>query len=104
MCDVVMRLFTEAGLTPRIRHEVGETSTLVTLVAGGLGLAVVPQPVSAPPLDGVTCLPLVRPVTTITLAIAHRAHRAEPHMQRTLTAISDLVRMSNRAIDDGTRA
>lgn len=92
MYDVVLRLFTEAGLTPQIRHEVGETSTLVTLVAGGLGVAVVPQPVSALPLAGVTYLPLVRPITTVPLAIAHRANRNEPHLRRTLTTITELVR------------
>src|SRR6478609_9401676 len=37
MYDVVIGLFRDAGIDPHVRHEVGETSTLVTLVAGGLG-------------------------------------------------------------------
>jgi len=87
MYDVVRRLFSEAGLVPQIRHEVDETSTLVTLVAGGLGVAVVPHPVSALTLEGVAYLPLVRPAATVTLAVAHRADRSEPHLQRTLAAV-----------------
>jgi len=94
MYDVVRRLFSEAGLTPCIRHEVGETSTLVTLVAGGLGVAIVPQPVSALALKGVTYRPLVRPATTVALAVAHRADRDEPHLRRTLAAITALVAAS----------
>jgi len=94
MYDVVRRLFSEADLTPRVRHEVGETSTLVTLVAGGLGVAIVPQPVSALALKGVTYRPLIRPATTVGLAVAHRADRDEPHLRRTLAAITALVAAS----------
>lgn len=91
MYDVVRRLFADAGEAPRIRHEVGETSTLVTLVAGGLGVAVVPQPVSALALAGVTYVPLVRPVANIELAVAHRTDRTEPHLLRTVALIRAAV-------------
>jgi DNA-binding transcriptional LysR family regulator len=91
MYDVVRRLFADADLAPRVRHEVGDTSTLVTLVAGGLGVAVVPEPVTALALDGVAFLPL-RPTTAIGLAVAHRAGRTEPHLQRTLAVVADVVR------------
>lgn len=91
MYDVVRRLFIDAGVTPHIRHEVGETSTLVTLVAGGLGVAVVPQPVSALALEGVTYRPLIRPATSVGLAVAHRADRNEPHLDRALSTITALV-------------
>ena len=91
MYDVVNDLLRNVGITPQIRHEVGETSTLITLVAGGLGVAVVPEPVSALALAGVTHRPLVGPASTVTLAAAHRAERHEPHLQRTLTVIGALV-------------
>jgi DNA-binding transcriptional LysR family regulator len=90
MYDVVLGLLHEAGIEPRIRHEVGETSTLITLVAGGLGLAVVPEPVTALALDGVTYRPLVRPSATVELAVAHRADRSEPHLARTIEVIRGL--------------
>ncbi|WP_278258788.1 LysR family substrate-binding domain-containing protein [Nocardioides convexus] len=98
MYDVVRRLFADAGLAPRIRHEVGETSTLVTLVAGGLGVAVVPEPVRALALAGVEFRPLVRPVTRVALAVAHRTGRTEPHLLRTVEAVRAVGR------DAGPRA
>lgn len=91
MYDVVRGLFADAGAVPRIRHEVGETSTLVTLVAGGLGVAVVPEPVRALALAGVAYVPLVRPVASVDLAVAHRTDRAEPHLLRTLEVLGELV-------------
>ncbi|WP_110206716.1 LysR substrate-binding domain-containing protein [Nocardioides daejeonensis] len=90
MYEVVRRLFADAGLTPRIRHEVDESSTLVTLVAGGLGAAVVPEPVTALSLDGVAFRPLVRPARSVELAVAHLAGRSEPHLRRTLEVIAAL--------------
>ncbi|HWS32373.1 MAG TPA: LysR substrate-binding domain-containing protein [Actinoplanes sp.] len=90
MYGVVLGLFRDAGLEPRIRHEVGETSTLITLVAGGLGVAVVPEPVTALALAGVVYRPLT-PAITVDLALAHRAGRAEPHLTRTLSLIVDLT-------------
>jgi DNA-binding transcriptional LysR family regulator len=47
MHDAVTSLCREAGFEPVIRHEVAETSTLVTFVAAALGVAIVPEPVSA---------------------------------------------------------
>lgn len=87
MYGIVLGLFRDAGLEPRIRHEVGETSTLITLVAGGLGVAVVPEPVTALALDGVVYRPLVRPAAAIDLALAHRLDRSEAHLLRALAVI-----------------
>ncbi|MBW8793234.1 MAG: LysR family transcriptional regulator [Streptomyces sp.] len=92
MYGVVLGLLRDAGLDPHVRHEVGETSTLVTLVAGGLGVAVVPEPVTALALAGVTYRPLVRPAATVELAVAHRTDRTEPHLGRTIDVIHRMLR------------
>lgn len=92
MYDVVRRLCRDAGFEPTVRHEVGETSTLVTLVAGGLGVAVVPEPVRALPLGGVTYLPLARSTPTVALVAAHRADRDDPALLATLRAVQELAR------------
>jgi DNA-binding transcriptional LysR family regulator len=91
MYDVVVGLLRTAGVEPHIRHEVGETSTLVTLVAGGLGVAIVPEPVKALSLEGIVYRPLMDPPSTVELAIAHRTGRAEPHLTRTIALIRQLV-------------
>ncbi|MFF4801078.1 LysR family substrate-binding domain-containing protein [Streptomyces sp. NPDC001351] len=87
MYDVVLGLLRDAGVEPHIRHEVGETSTLVTLVAGALGVAVVPEPVTALTLDGVTYVPLTGADARVELAVAHRTDRSEPHLARTVGII-----------------
>ncbi|MEU0407670.1 LysR substrate-binding domain-containing protein [Streptomyces griseorubiginosus] len=87
MYDVVLSVLRDAGVEPRIRHEVGETSTLITLVAGGLGIAVVPEPVTSLMLDGVTYRPLTGSDARVELAVAHRADRGEPHLLRTVGII-----------------
>ncbi|MFB4299176.1 LysR substrate-binding domain-containing protein [Actinomadura sp. NTSP31] len=92
MYDVVLGLFRDAAAEPRIRHEVGETSTLVTLVAGGLGVAVVPEPVTALALDGVVFRPLVRPAVSVDLALAHRTDRTETHLARAVAVVRQIVR------------
>ncbi|WP_435175155.1 LysR substrate-binding domain-containing protein [Actinacidiphila sp. bgisy145] len=89
MHDVVLDLLRAAGVEPCIRHEVGETSTLVTLVAGGLGVAVVPEPVTALALSGVVYRPLAGSAS-IELAVAHRADRREPHLARAVEVIRGL--------------
>ncbi|HJQ07436.1 MAG TPA: LysR family transcriptional regulator [Nocardioides sp.] len=91
MYAVVQRLLHDAGVSAHVRHEVGETSTLVTLVAGGLGVAIVPEPVTALALDGVTYRPLVRPATYVELVVATRADRTEPHLARTVEVVRRLV-------------
>ncbi|GHH83904.1 LysR family transcriptional regulator [Streptomyces sulfonofaciens] len=87
MYDVVLRVLRGAGVEPHVRHEVGETSTLVTLVAGGLGVAIVPEPVTALALDGLVYVPLTEADAHVELAAAHRAGRAEPHLSRAVAVI-----------------
>ncbi|MFI9821157.1 LysR family transcriptional regulator [Streptomyces sp. NPDC052013] len=90
MHNVVFGVLRGAGVEPQVRHEVGETSTLITLVAGGLGVAVVPEPVTALTLRGVVYRPLVRPAAAIELAVAYRADRDEPHLALAVEVIRKL--------------
>jgi DNA-binding transcriptional LysR family regulator len=59
MNSLLTALYEEAGYVPRVRHEVEETSTLVTLVAAGVGVAIVPEPTAALGIAGVSYRPLV---------------------------------------------
>jgi DNA-binding transcriptional LysR family regulator len=68
----------DAGFTPRIRHEVEETSTLVTLVAAGLGVAVVPEPTSELDIVGVAYRPLSPESASIELIAAYRTSSVSP--------------------------
>ncbi|MBD0863598.1 LysR family transcriptional regulator [Gordonia sp. zg691] len=79
-----------AGFMPRIRHEVEETSTLVTLVAAGLGVAVVPEPTSALGVAGVEYRPLAAPIDHVDLAVAFAVARRTPLIDRAVAVLRTL--------------
>ena len=91
MHGLVTALCREAGFEPRVRHEVAETSTLVTFVAAGLGVALVPEPVAALGVAGATYRPLVGPSARIDLAAAVRADEDAPHVARALQVLVALT-------------
>ncbi len=91
MATVVAGLLRDADPRPRIRHRVEETSTAITLVAGGLGVAIVPEPTTALALDGVVYVPLAEPGAAVDLSVAHRAGRTEPHLVRALDTIASVI-------------
>jgi DNA-binding transcriptional LysR family regulator len=91
MNGLVTALCREAGFEPRIRHEVAETSTLVTFVAAGLGVALVPEPVAALGVAGATYRPLVGASARIDLAAAVRADEDAPAVARTLQVLVALT-------------
>ena len=59
-----------AGFSPHIVQEVHEVSTMVTLVAAGLGAAIIPAPLARMQLDKVTYRPLVGKGTHTDLFVA----------------------------------
>jgi DNA-binding transcriptional LysR family regulator len=90
MHDTIVARCRDAGFEPRIRQEVTETSTLVTFVAAGLGIAVVPAPVEQLRVPGVTYRPLVGKAT-VELAAATRADDNAPQLLRAVTVLTTLV-------------
>jgi DNA-binding transcriptional LysR family regulator len=87
MGTLLVRLCAGAGFVPRVRHEVEETSTLVTLVAAGLGVAVVPAPTSALDIAGVAYRPLRPREPTVDLVAAWVD---SPHNQTIARALESL--------------
>lgn len=90
MSGLVLALCRNAGFEPRVRQEVGETSTLVTFVASGLGVAVVPEPVSALGVAGATYRPLIGG-GHIELSAATRAGDDSPLLARALAILVALA-------------
>jgi DNA-binding transcriptional LysR family regulator len=86
--DAVVRSCLAVGFYPRRAEEVGETSTLLGLVAGGLGVALVPESVRAVSLEGVVLAP-VRDPQTVDLALAWRADDPSPLVANLLTTLED---------------
>lgn len=69
---LVLSACEQAGFVPTIRHEVGETASLVSLVAAGLGVAVVPASVRHLRIPGAVYRPLDGCDVTADLSIMWR--------------------------------
>ncbi|MHC9291351.1 LysR substrate-binding domain-containing protein [Mycobacterium sp. LTG2003] len=76
MSSLVTAICTDAGFVPRIRQEVSETSTLVTLVAAGIGIAIAPAPTAALDIAGVRYVPLAPASLGVDLVAAWTQHSA----------------------------
>jgi DNA-binding transcriptional LysR family regulator len=81
----------DAGFVPRVRHEVEETSTLVTFVAAGLGVAVVPDPTAALDIAGVCYRSLV-PDLLVDLAVGRAALANSPLIEKALSVLRHIAR------------
>lgn len=90
MYDRVLAACKRAGFRPVSLTEVGETATLVVLVAAGHGVALVPQSVRSLSLDGVTYVPLAEP-ELVDLLLARRAQRNSPATDQVVSVIEECV-------------
>jgi DNA-binding transcriptional LysR family regulator len=75
-----------AGFLPRRTHEAAEVSIILTQVAAGLGVAVLPESVLALHVDGVRFMPVVDDVH-VDLALAWRTADDSPALARLLGAL-----------------
>lgn len=82
----------DAGFVPRVRHDVQETSTLVTLVAAGLGVALVPEPTAALDIGGVCYRPLHPEGLGVDLLVAHLHDEVSPLLGRVLDVLRNVAR------------
>lgn len=87
MGSVLLAACADAGFVPRIRHEVSETSTLVTLVAAGLGVAVVPAPTADLDVLGVAYRPLLPDTLGVDLVAARLTGTTNPVVERALEVL-----------------
>lgn len=84
----VLAACADAGFVPRRPHQVGETSTVVALVAAGLGVSLLPDSARALTLQGVVFRPL-HTDRSVDLALAWRAGQVRPVVARLLAALAD---------------
>lgn len=87
MNDVAVSICSAAGFAPKVRHEVAETSTLVTFVAAGLGVAIVPEPTTALEIAGVRYVPLAGGRNRLDLAVAYLTAARSPLIDRVLGVV-----------------
>ena len=87
MNSLLMAMCADAGFLPQVRHEVEETSTLVTLVAAGLGVAIVPAPTAVLDIGGVCYRPLMPDALGIDLAVGRLAASNSPVIDKALAVL-----------------
>jgi DNA-binding transcriptional LysR family regulator len=82
--DAIVGMFTRAGLTPVIGQQAIQMQTIVSLVAAGLGMAVVPASLRHLRREGVVYRQPAGRVPQVDVALAWRADRAAPALDRFL--------------------
>lgn len=90
--EAVVDACQQVGFRPSICQEVGETSTLVVLVAAGRGVALVPASVQHLNITGAVYLPLAGVAAEVELAVATRENDDSPHVRRVVAGLRALLR------------
>ncbi|MCC2957185.1 LysR family transcriptional regulator [Massilia sp. IC2-477] len=85
--DAILATFRAAGITPVIGQEALQMQTIVSLVSGGMGLALVPQSVSNLMRAGVEYRALHEPTPLTELGLAWRRDNASPVLRSFLDFI-----------------
>lgn len=89
--NVVMRACQQVGFQPSEVVEVRETATLVTFVAAGIGVALVPDPVRSLALSGVVFRELRDIELTTELAVVTRQAELSPAVRRVVDVVVQTV-------------
>ena len=90
----ILDLCGQEGFVPRVVQEALEMQTALGLVAGGLGIAVVPDGVRSLSWPGIVLKPMPKPAPTIELSIAYRIDETSPilpHFLEIATAVAKEV-------------
>jgi DNA-binding transcriptional LysR family regulator len=85
--DAVEKTCAAHGFLPRVALEVSETATLVSFVAAGLGVSLVPESVRHMTVHGAVYRPLARDAAAVELAVAWRRADATPVLERALEVV-----------------
>ena len=80
--DLVVRMCRRAGFDPQIRYECGEYEALLSLVAAGLGVAIVPASVQNLRRTGVEFRSLRGVDAIAEIALVYRPHRQSAALER----------------------
>jgi DNA-binding transcriptional LysR family regulator len=100
----ILDLCLRAGFRPQVVQEALEMQTALGLVAGGLGIAVVPGGVRHLAWPGVVLKPLPDPAPTIELALAYRKDETSPilpHFAALVARMSSQPRLGKRGMGPG---
>lgn len=84
--DKVLNLCADAGYRPQVALEAHQMSTIVGLVATGLGVSIVPEAMRRIHVEGARFVPLVETDATMVLCVAHRLNDERPVIEHFMDA------------------
>jgi DNA-binding transcriptional LysR family regulator len=87
----VLELCAEAGFSPLVVQEALEMQTALGLVAGGLGITVVPEGVRKISWPGIVLTPMLAPAPTIELSLAHHRDEDSPILPHFLEIVDQVA-------------
>jgi len=88
--DTVVAACREAGFEPRVAQEAMESATVVSFVAAGIGVALVPEGLLMLARPGVVCRMVAPPAPVTRLAVVHRAGDQRPAVTALLGVVREL--------------
>ena len=90
--DAVEEVCANHGFKPQVALEVSETATLVSFVAAGIGVSLVPESVTRFTVAGAVYRPLQGEPTQVELALAYRSDDTTPVLARALEVVRRTLR------------
>jgi len=95
--DQFIRMCSQAGFAPKVVQEAHSTQTIVSLVASGMGIAMVPASMEHFQRTGVIYRPLKPPVPTTELAAMWRAEDTSPALKSFLNIVWEVAKVQGPA-------
>jgi len=90
--DSIIGACREAGFSPRIEQEAIEMQTIVSLVAAGMGVTLVPASLARLRRAGVVYKPFVERSPTMEIGLAWRADHVSPALRVLIEFVTEMVR------------
>jgi len=96
--EEIMRACGVAGFAPRVVQEASQVTSIVNLVASGLGVTIVPASMQQMHTEGVAFRAIRKPVPKARLNLIYRQHDIEmPHIRNLLLLTQELARQARTA-------
>ena len=93
MYVIMLNACHSAGFIPKIRQTVSDTAALVALVAGDMGIALMPDSLRHYAFGGATFRPLrTTPEITVSLAVAYRQSEMTPLVEQFVATVRSVAR------------
>lgn len=90
--DQIVSLCRKAGFSPRVVQEANEMQTIVSLVAAGIGVAVVPASIRNLRMEGVVYLHIRKPSARTAMTLAWRRDDSSPVLKAFLQVVRGFIR------------